>query len=84
MAMGDLDQLAASGSRAANAGVMFAVAPGMPILDAKGRIIGHVQLVKQSGAGLVQPKWKPHGRVARGQFREYGRLPYHWKEQSRN
>lgn len=33
---------------------MFAVAPGMPIQAAKGRIIGHVQSVKQSGAGVVQ------------------------------
>lgn len=54
MAMGDLGQLAASGSTAANAGGMFAVAPGMPIQDPKGRIVGHVQSVRQSGAGVVQ------------------------------
>ncbi len=54
MAMGNLGQLAASGSTAANAGGMFAVVPGMPIEDPKGRIVGHVQSVKQSGAGVVQ------------------------------
>ncbi|MGB5485005.1 hypothetical protein [Parasphingorhabdus sp.] len=54
MAMGDLGQLAASGSSAANAGGMFAVAPGMPIEDPKGRVVGYVQSVKQSGAGVVQ------------------------------
>ena len=54
MAMGDLGQLAASGSTAANARGMFAVAPGMPIEDPKGRIVGYVQSVKQSGAGVVQ------------------------------
>ncbi|AMO71453.1 hypothetical protein [Sphingorhabdus sp. M41] len=54
MAMGNLGQLAASGSSAANAGGMFAVAPGMPIEDPKGRVIGYVQSVKQSGAGVVQ------------------------------
>lgn len=54
MAMGDLGQLAASGSTAANAGGMFAIAPGMPIQDAKGRIVGHVRSVRQSGAGVVQ------------------------------
>tara|TARA_R110002033_G_scaffold170232_2_gene212402 strand:- start:27 stop:863 length:837 start_codon:yes stop_codon:yes gene_type:complete len=54
MAMGNLGQLAASGSTAANAGGMFAVEPGMPIQDPKGRVIGHVQSVRQSGAGVVQ------------------------------
>lgn len=54
MAMGNLGQLAASGSTAANAGGMFAVVPGMPIEDPKGRIVGYVQSVKQSGAGIVQ------------------------------
>jgi hypothetical protein len=54
MAMGDLGQLAASGSTAANAGGMFEVMPGMPIQDPKGRVVGHVQSVKQSGAGVVQ------------------------------
>jgi hypothetical protein len=54
MAMGNLGQLAASGSSAANAGGMFAVAPGMPIEDPKGRVVGYVQSVKQSGGGVVQ------------------------------
>ena len=54
MAMGDLGQLAATGSAAANASGMFAVAPGMPIQDPKGRVVGHVQSVKQSGSGVVQ------------------------------
>ena len=52
--MGDLGQLAASGSTAANADGMFAVAPGMPIEDPKGRVIGHVQSIRQTGAGVVQ------------------------------
>nr|WHW29365.1 hypothetical protein [uncultured bacterium] len=54
MAMGNLGQLAASGSAAANTRGMFAVAPGMPIEDLKGRVVGHVQSVRQSGAGVVQ------------------------------
>jgi|TARA_R100001244_G_scaffold20643_8_gene21626 hypothetical protein len=54
MAMGNLGQLAASGSTAANAGGMFAVMPGMPIEDPRGRVVGYVQSVKQSGAGVVQ------------------------------
>ena len=54
MAMGNLGQLAASGSSAANAGGMFAVAPGMPIEDPKGRVVGYVQSVQQSGSGVVQ------------------------------
>lgn len=54
MAMGNLGQLAASGSSAASAGGMFAVAPGMPIEDPKGRVVGFVQSVKQSGSGVVQ------------------------------
>jgi len=54
MALGDHGQLAASGSAAANAGGMFTVEPGMPIQDARGRIVGHVQAVRQSAAGVVQ------------------------------
>ena len=53
MAMGNLGQLAASGSTAANADGMFAIAPGMPIQDPKGRVIGYVQDVRQSGSGVV-------------------------------
>ncbi|WP_417595265.1 hypothetical protein [Parasphingorhabdus sp.] len=54
MAMGNLGQLAGSGSSAANAGGMFAVAPGMPIEDPKGRVVGYVQSVQQTGSGVVQ------------------------------
>ena len=54
MAMGNLGQLAASGSTAANAGGMFAVEPGMQVQDPKGRVLGHVQSVRQTGAGVVQ------------------------------
>jgi hypothetical protein len=53
MAMGNLGQLAASGSTAATADGMFAIAPGMPIEDPKGRVIGYVQEVRQSGSGVV-------------------------------
>ena len=54
MAMGNLGQLAASGSTAANAGGMFAVEPGMQVQDPKGRVLGHVQSVRQTDAGVVQ------------------------------
>ena len=54
MAMGNLGQLAASGSTAANAGGMFAVVPGMPIQDPKGRVVGYVQSVRQSDGGVVR------------------------------
>lgn len=54
MAMGNLGQLAASGSTAAKADGMFAVAPGMPIEDPKGRVVGYVQSVRQTGSGIVQ------------------------------
>ena len=54
MAMGNLGQLAASGSTAANAGGMFAVEPGMPVQDPKGRVLGHVQSVRQTSAGVVR------------------------------
>lgn len=33
---------------------MFAIEPGMPIEDAKGRVIGYVQQVKQTKQGVVQ------------------------------
>lgn len=54
MASGSLGQLAASGSAAANGTGMFAIEPGMPIEDAKGRTIGYVQSVKQTKQGVVQ------------------------------
>jgi hypothetical protein len=54
VASGSLGQLAASGSAAANSAGMFAIEPGMPIEDAKGRTIGYVQSVKQTKQGVVQ------------------------------
>ena len=53
-ASGSLSQLAASGSAAANSAGMFAIEPGMPIEDARGRTIGYVQSVKQTKQGIVQ------------------------------
>lgn len=54
MAQGGLGQLAASGSAAASGAGMFAVEPGMPIEDAKGRVIGYVQQVHETKRGVVQ------------------------------
>lgn len=54
MASGGLGQLAAAGSAAANGAGMFAIEPGMPVEDAKGRVIGYVQHVKQTKQGVVQ------------------------------
>ena len=54
MASGSLGQLAASGTAAANGAGMFAIEPGMPIEDARGRTIGYVQSVKQTKQGVVQ------------------------------
>ena len=54
MASGGLGQLAAAGSGAANGAGMFAIEPGMPIEDPKGRVIGYVQQVKQTKQGVVQ------------------------------
>lgn len=54
MAMGELGQLAGAGSAAAQADGMFAVTPGMPIEDPKGRVIGYVQSVQQTGSGIVR------------------------------
>lgn len=54
MASGGLGQLAAAGSAAANGAGMFAIEPGMPIEDPKGRVIGYVQQVKQTKQGVVQ------------------------------
>ena len=54
MASGSLGQLAASGTAAANSAGMFAIEPGMPIEDARGRTIGYVQSVKQTKQGIVQ------------------------------
>lgn len=53
-AQGSLGQLAASGSAAANGVGMFAIEPGMPIEDAKGRVIGYVQQIQQTKNGVVQ------------------------------
>lgn len=54
IASGGLGQLAASGSAAASGAGMFAIEPGMPIEDAKGRVVGYVQQVQQTKQGVVQ------------------------------
>lgn len=54
MGSGGLGQLAAAGSAAANGAGMFAIEPGMPIEDPKGRVIGYVQQIKQTKQGVVQ------------------------------
>ena len=51
---GSMGQLAAAGSAAANGAGMFAVEPGMAVTDARGKVIGHVQNVRQTGQGVVQ------------------------------
>ncbi len=51
---GSLGQLAAAGSGAANGAGMFAVEPGMAVTDARGKVIGYVQEVRQTGRGVVQ------------------------------
>ena len=33
---------------------MFAVAPGMPITDPRGKVIGYVHELRQTGRGVVQ------------------------------
>ena len=33
---------------------MFAVAPGMPVTDPRGKVIGYVQNLRQTGSGVVQ------------------------------
>ncbi|WP_325544937.1 hypothetical protein [Sphingopyxis sp.] len=32
---------------------MFAVEPGMPVTDPRGKVIGYVQAVRQTGGGVV-------------------------------
>ena len=32
---------------------MFAVEPGMPVTDPRGKVIGYVQAVRQTGSGVV-------------------------------
>lgn len=51
---GSLGQLAAAGSGAVSGGGMFAVEPGMAVTDARGKVIGHVQTIRQTGNGAVQ------------------------------
>ncbi|SKB60120.1 hypothetical protein [Sphingopyxis flava] len=51
---GSLGQLAATGSGAASGDGMFAVAPGMPIADPRGKVIGYVHDVRQTGGGVVE------------------------------
>jgi ribosomal 30S subunit maturation factor RimM len=33
---------------------MFAIAPGMAVTDARGKVIGHVQELRQTSQGVVQ------------------------------
>lgn len=54
MASGGLGQLAAAGSAAANGAGIFAIEPGMPIEDPKGRVLGYVQQVQHTKQGVVQ------------------------------
>lgn len=51
---GGLGQLASAGSAAANGAGMFAIEPGMPVEDPRGRVIGYVQQVNQTKQGVVQ------------------------------
>jgi len=51
---GSLGQLAAAGSGAANGSGMFAVEPGMAVTDARGKTIGYVQGLRQTGRGVVE------------------------------
>jgi len=51
---GSLGQLAAAGSGAASGEGMFAVAPGMPVTDPRGKVIGYVQELRQTGRGVVE------------------------------
>lgn len=51
---GSLGQLAVAGSAAASGTGMFAVEPGMAVTDARGKVIGYVQDVRQTGRGVVQ------------------------------
>ena len=51
---GGLGQLVSSGSFAASKSGTFAVEPGMPIEDARGRTIGYVQSIKQTKQGVVE------------------------------
>ena len=51
---GSLGQLAAAGSGAATGNGMFAIAPGMPVTDPRGKVIGYVQELRQTGSGVVQ------------------------------
>lgn len=51
---GSLDQLAVAGSGAASGAGMFVVEPGMAVTDARGKVIGYVQDIRQTGRGVVQ------------------------------
>ncbi|HWU94044.1 MAG TPA: hypothetical protein VN029_00515, partial [Sphingomonas sp.] len=46
--------LALAGSAAANGDGAFPVSVGMPVTDAKGKLIGTVQSVRTAGRGTVQ------------------------------
>jgi hypothetical protein len=51
---GSLGQLAATGSAAASGDGMFAVTPGMPIADRRGKVIGYVHDLREAGGGVVE------------------------------
>lgn len=51
---GGLGQLAAAGSGAAGGAGMFAVEPGMAVTDARGKVVGYVQELRQTSRGVVQ------------------------------
>src|SRR5690606_298592 len=51
---GSLGQLAVAGSGAASGAGMFAVEPGMAVTDTRGKVIGYVQDIRQTGRGVVQ------------------------------
>ncbi len=46
--------MAVAGSGAASGAGVFAVEPGMAVTDARGKVIGYVQDIRQTGRGVVQ------------------------------
>jgi hypothetical protein len=53
-ASGGFGNLVVAGTGAANGQGMFAVMPGMPVTDAKGRVVGTVQSVATTSRGRIQ------------------------------
>lgn len=54
MFQGSLGQLVASGTGAANGAGTFAVEPGMPVTDPRGKVIGYVQQVSATKRGVIE------------------------------